>query len=187
MKDLRKDFDYVSPSYKMSKGHEKQFEQRLDEEFRKNSNTGFGIIYKLVAVAIIAVLSSVLVINQFNLVPENESENTIQSSAIGLGDVSPDLKTIEDYYLTSIKLELATLETTQDHESMVNSYLEELKIINEAYKELEQDLNEFGVTEDIVNAMIDNLQLRLELLQDLKQKLNQLNKKQNEDNLAYQI
>jgi hypothetical protein len=79
------------------------------------------------------------------------------------------------------------LETSEEHEMMVNSYLEELKTINKAYQELEKDLNEIGVTEEIINAMIDNLQLRLELLQNLKQKLNNLNKKQNENNQIYQI
>jgi len=187
MKDLRKDYDYASESYKMSEGHEKKFEERLNKEFGTNSKKNFGKFYKYAAVAIIAILSTVLMMNQMNTVSETDTQNPNQASSIGLGDVSPDLKALEDYYLTSIKLELATLETSQDHEAMVNSYLEELKIINKAYKELEQDLNEFGVIEDIVNAMIDNLQLRLELLQDLKQKLNHLNKKENEDNLAYQI
>ena len=187
MKDLRKDFDYASKSLEMSKGHEKKFEQRLHNEFGTSTKPDIHNFYKYAAVALIAVLSTVLMINQTNTVSETNTQNSNQVSTIGLGDVSPDLKTIEDYYLTSIKLELATLETSQDHEAMVNSYLEELKIINTAYKELEQDLNEFGVTEEIVNAMINNLQLRLELLQDLKQKLNHLNKKQNENNLVYQI
>lgn len=187
MKDLRKDFDYAIGSHKMSHGHEEKFKQRLHKEFGEKPKKNLSAIYKLAALSIIVALSTVLVINHTYKISENTSEKNSQVSSIGLGDVSPDLKTIEDYYLTSIKLELATLETTQDHEAMVNSYLEELKIINQVYKELEQDLNEFGVTEDIVNAMINNLQLRLELLQDLKQKLNHLNKKQNEDNLAYQI
>jgi hypothetical protein len=187
MKDLRKDFDYTTGPHKMSHGHEEKFKQRLHKEFGEKLKKDFNTIYKLAAVAIIAVLSTVFVINQTGTTSKTTSQKATQEAIIGLGDVSPDLKTIEDYYLTSIKLELATLETTQDHEAMVNSYLEELKIINQAYKELEQDLNEFGVTKDILDAMIDNLQLRLELLQDLKQKLNHLNKKQNEDNLAYQI
>ncbi|WP_019039316.1 hypothetical protein [Psychroflexus tropicus] len=187
MKDLRKDFDYASKSFKMSKGHEKKFEQRLHKEFGSSSKKNFSKFYKYAAVALIAVLSTILMINQTYIVSENSAQNPSQESTMRLGDVSADLKTIENYYLTSIKLELATLETPQDHEAMVNSYLEELKIINDAYKELGQDLNEYGVTEEIVNAMIDNLQLRLELLQNLKQKLNHLNKKQNENNLVYQI
>lgn len=187
MKDLRKDFDYASKSFKMSQGHEERFKKRLNEELEETSKKDFSIIYKMVAVAIIAILSTVLVINQTFMNSENPTQQVIQESTIGLGDVSPDLKTVEEYYLTSIKLELATLETTEEHEMMVNSYLDELKTINKAYIELERDLNEIGVTEDIINAMIDNLQLRLELLQDLKEKLNNLNKKQNENNSVYQI
>ena len=143
----------------------------------------------MVAVAIVAVLSTVFVLNQdFIGSNDNPEQQVVEAQKIKLGDISPELQTVENYYLTSIKVELATLETTEEHEAMVNSYLEELKNINKAYDDLEKDLNEYGVTEEIINAMIDNLKLRLELLQDLKQKLNNLNQKQNEDqNPVYQI
>jgi hypothetical protein len=186
MKDLRKDFDYNSGSFKMSKGHEKKFENRLDEAFSYKPKQDYSIIYKMAAVAIVAILSTVFVLNQNNFTSKKESQQVVESSKIGLGDISPDLETVENYYLTSIKVELATLETSEEHEMMINSYLDELKNINKAYKALEKDLNEIGVTEEIINAMIDNLQLRLELLQDLKQKLNNLNQKQNEKNPVYQ-
>jgi len=190
MKDLRKDFDYNSSSFKMSKGHEDLFKARLDNAFGEAPKKDYGMYYKMAAVFVVAVLSTVFVFNTTSLGnsdPKPTQTQIAESSRISLGDISPDLKTIEDYYLTSIKLELATLETTPDHEAMVNSYLEELKTINRAYDDLEKDLNEYGITEEIINAMIDNLQLRLELLQDLKQKLNNLNPKQNEDNPVYQI
>jgi len=189
MKDLRKDFNYSSKSFKMSKGHEKKFENRLDDAFGKAPKQDFSIIYKMVAVAIIAVLSTVFILNQdFTGSNDNPEQQVVEAQKIKLGDLSPELKTVEDYYLTSIKVELATLETTEEHEAMVNSYLEELKNINKAYDDLEKDLNEYGVTEEIINAMIDNLKLRLELLQDLKQKLNNLNLKQNENqNTVYQV
>ena len=189
MKDLRKDFEYDSQSYKMSKGHENKFENRLDKAFGKAPKQDYSIIYKMVAVAIVAVLSTVFVLNQdFIGSNDNPEQQVVEAQKIKLGDISPELQTVENYYLTSIKVELATLETTEEHEAMVNSYLEELKNINKAYDDLEKDLNEYGVTEEIINAMIDNLKLRLELLQDLKQKLNNLNQKQNENqNAVYQI
>lgn len=188
MKDLRKDFDYSSKSFKMSKGHEKKFENRLDEAFGKAPKKDYSIIYKMAAVAIIAVLTTIFINNQWNSTPNDTDQQVVQARKISLGDLSPELKTVENYYLTSIKVELATLETTEEHEAMVNSYLEELKNINKAYNDLEKDLNEYGATEEIINAMIDNLKLRLELLQDLKQKLNNLNQKQNENqNTVYQV
>lgn len=187
MKDLRKDFNYSSKSHKMSKGHENKFKNLLNEKLGTESKTDYSIIYKMVAVAVIAVLSTVFILNQDQIFSDEPAEEIVEASKIGLGDISPELKTVENYYLTSIKLELATLETTEEHDAMVNSYLDELKNINKAYKDLEKDLNDYGVTEEIINAMIDNLQLRLELLQDLKQKLNNLNQKQNEKNPVYQI
>jgi hypothetical protein len=188
MKDLRKDFNYSPKSFKMSKGHKEKFENRLDETFGKAPKQDFSIIYKMVAVAVIAVLSTIFISNQWSSTTNDPTQQVVEANKISLGDISPELKTVENYYLTSIKVELATLETTEEHEAMVNSYLEELKNINQAYDDLEKDLNEYGITEEIINAMIDNLQLRLELLQDLKQKLNNLNQKQNENqNTVYQV
>ena len=189
MKDLRKDFDYSPKSFKMSKGHEKTFENRLDEEFGNAPKQNYSMIYKMVAVAVIAILSTVFVLHQGILNGSNESQKqVVEAQKIGLGDISPELKTLEDYYLASIKVELATLQTSAEHDDMINSYLEELQHINKVYEDLEKDLNAYGVTEEIINAMIDNLQLRLELLQDLKQKLNHLNQNQNENqNPVYQI
>jgi len=190
MKDLRKDFDYSSSSFKMSKGHEDVFKARLDNAFGEAPKKDFAIYYKMAAVFVIAVLSTVFVLNKTGLPAEDPNSNKTEvanATKISLGDISPDLKTVEDYYLTSIKLELATLEPSPDYDDMVNSYLDELKTINRAYDELEQDLNDYGISEEIINAMIDNLQLRLELLQDLKQKLNNLNPQQDENNPVYQI
>jgi hypothetical protein len=190
MKDLRKDFDYSSPSFKMSKGHEDLFKARLNNSFGQEPKNDYSLYYKMAAVFIIAVISTVFVLNRTGMPsdkPDTEGKEIANTTKISLGDISPDLKTIEDYYLTSIKLELATLESSSEYDDMVNLYLDELKSINRAYDELEQDLNEYGITEEIINAMIDNLQLRLELLQDLKQKLNNLNPKQNESNPVYQI
>ncbi len=182
MKDLRKDFDYSSSSFKMSKGHEDIFKARLAKEFGEEPKKDYSMLLKMAAVFIVAVMSTVFVMNTpFGENPQNNNQ-IVENSKISLGDISPDLKTIEDYYLTSIKVELATLETSTDHDAMITSYLEELKTINNAYDELEEDLNTYGISEEIINAMIDNLQLRLELLQDLKQKLNNLNPKQNENN-----
>ena len=187
MKDLRKDFNYKSESFKMSKGHKKNFENKLDTAFGKKPKRDLSVVYKMVAVAVIAVLSTVFILNQNQSFTEKPIDEKVENLRIGLGDLSPELKNIEDYYLTSIKLELATLETSTEYDAMVNSYLEELQNINKAYTDLEQELNSVGVSEDIINAMIENLQLRLELLQDLKQKLNNLKQKQDENESVYQI
>ncbi len=188
MKDLRKDFDYSPKSFKMSKGHENKIKHRLNEAFGKKTNQDFSMIYKMAAVAIIAALSTIFVLNQSRVEPDNSNNQVIQTQKIGLGDISPELNTIENYYMTSIKFELATLETSTEFDAVVNSYLEELQHINKAYDDLENELNNVGISEEIINAMIDNLQLRLELLQDLKQKLNNLKQKENEkQNNVYQV
>jgi hypothetical protein len=189
MKDLRKDFKYSSKPYKMSKGHTKAFENKLDKAFATQTRDHKSLIYKIAAVLVVALLSTVFIMNQNQFLDADakKQNNSTQTASIGLGDLSPELQTVEDYYLTSIKVELATIETSAEHEALVNSYLEELKNINKAYNDLEKDLNEIGISEEIINAMIENLQLRLELLQDLKDKLNNLKQKQDEKNVVYQI
>ncbi|RRO23185.1 hypothetical protein [Flavobacteriaceae bacterium 14752] len=187
MKDLRKDFDYSPKSFKMSKGHDKKFKHRLVEAFGKKPKQDFSMIYKMAAVAIIAMLSTIFVLNQTRVESDDSTKQVSQTQKIGLGDISPELNNIENYYLTSIKFELATLETSTEFDAVINSYLEELQHINKAYDDLENELNSVGISEEIINAMIDNLQLRLKLLQDLKQKLNHLKQKQNENKSAYQI
>lgn len=188
MKDLRKDFKFHPPSFTMSEGHEQKFEKLLNTHFGKPKKKDYSLLYKMVAVALLALISAVFVYTyQQKDKVNNLVSAPLENTSIGLGDISPELKNIEDYYLTSIKLELATLETNTDYDEMVNSYLEELKNINITYNELENELNEYGITEEIIQAMIDNLQLRLKLLHNLKQKLNHLKQKQNEENVVYQI
>ncbi len=190
MKDLRKDFNYSASSSaknKMSVGHEAKFKERLQAEFEYEETSTKMIYLKLAAVAIVAVISTVLILTNLNLSIAENPIPSANSTQISLGDVSPELKTIEDYYTASIKLELATIDISPEHELLVNSYIEELTVINRAYDDLEHDLNEFGVTEEVINAMIENLQLRLELLQDLKEKLNNLKQDKNENNSRYQM
>ncbi len=107
----------------------------------------------------------------------NESE---QRQSISLGDLSPDLKKIERYYVTNINLELSGLEFTGENKAIVDSYMARLSELDKEYKKLTVELNAVGPNDDTINALIQNLQLRLQLLQKLKSKLNQLKSSKNE-------
>lgn len=96
------------------------------------------------------------------------------------GDLSPDLKKVENYYVANINLELAKLEVSAENKDMVDSFMERLQELNEEYEELTEELNQTGPNDQTITALIENLQLRLQLLQKLKKKLNQLKTSKNE-------
>lgn len=180
MKDLRKDFNYEDSKIELSDGHLDKFESKLNRNFKTKQD--FSMYYKIASVVVVLILSGVFLF--YNSSPE---EATHENSPLQLGDISPELQQLEDFYLTSINYELATLETDHNFKEVVDGYLEELKIIDSEYQDLQKELNETGVSENLIDAMLKNLQLRLELLQNLKSQLNDLKTLNNENNAYYQI
>jgi hypothetical protein len=92
-----------------------------------------------------------------------------------LGDVSPGLKKVEDYYLASINLELSKIKYTPETKNLFDGYIDQLDILNKEYGKLSVELTENGPTELTVNALIDNLKYRLNLLYRLREQLKELN------------
>lgn len=92
-----------------------------------------------------------------------------------LGDVSPGLKKVEDYYLASINLELSKIKYAPETKDLFDGYLEQLDELDREYKRLSIELTEAGPSELTVNALIDNLKFRLNLLYRLRNQLKQLN------------
>ncbi|WP_423998463.1 hypothetical protein [Maribacter sp. IgM3_T14_3] len=104
---------------------------------------------------------------------DNKSEFTF-------GDLSPDLKKVESYYVANINLELAKLEVSPDTKELIDSFMEQLNNLNLEYKTLNNELKELGPNDQTITALIENLQLRLQLLQKLKRKLTELKLSKNE-------
>lgn len=92
-----------------------------------------------------------------------------------LGDVSPGLKKVEDYYLASINLELSKMKYTPETKDVFDGYLQQLSELDEEYKRLSLELTESGPTELTINALIDNLKFRLNLLYRLRSQLKEFN------------
>merc|ERR1711974_453883 len=109
-----------------------------------------------------------------NTVVENENQ-TKEDQLKSLGDVSPDLKKVEDYYLANINLELSKIKQTPENKELFDGYVIRLAELNQEYKRLSVELTENGPNELTVSALIDNLKLRLNLLYRLKEQLHDLN------------
>ena len=92
-----------------------------------------------------------------------------------LGDISPDFKKVEDYYLANINIELSKVKQTPENKELFDGYVMRLAELNQEYKRLSVELTDHGPNELTVSALIDNLKLRLNLLYRLKEQLNDLN------------
>ena len=173
----------------LSHGHEKRFEGKLDEEFSVQSGSRF-FMFKIAAAVIVGGLITFLFF-QFNEVgqsgttPEivDESSNVEakpNTTLVSLGDISPELKKVEQYYTTSINYELSELSVSEENKALFDGYLHRLADLDKEYEALLLELNNEGPSEHTVTALIDNLQLKLKMLQQLRTRLNDLKQSKNE-------
>ena len=185
-RDLRKLFkeEQKEEQFVMNEGHEKRFMELLEQELPKQKESSFHIL-KIAAVILVLVgIGTVLFMSREDsnlkttIVDKNPGEET--KTGISLGDLSPDLKKVENYYMATINLELSKLNISGNNKELVDSYMERLAELNVEYKKLNEELNQVGPNDQTIAALIKNLQLRLQLLQKLKQKLNEVQSSKSE-------
>ncbi|MFY7670732.1 hypothetical protein ACOSP6_06550 [Tenacibaculum sp. MEBiC06402] len=171
--------DFQRKSVELSENHEEKFLKRLQEEFPKPKKS-FKWLY---AVASIIVLLGFGV--QFypvvNPTDPKPVTTTDTEQVVNLGDISPEMQKIENYYLTAINYEIASLEVTPENKALLDEYFERISKLDADYKRLNQKLQKEGVNNETIDALITNLQLRLQLLIQLKDQVNDLQSKQSKD------
>lgn len=179
IRDLFKD-DKITHE-KMPENHQKRFLSKLDkalpEQPVKRNFNWFSI-----AASVVVLLGLSFGMYHFfqpkaDAKPNVANVNTVETKT--LGDVSPGLKKVEDYYLASINLELSKMKPTAENKDLFDNYLVQLDELDKEYKRLSVELTESGPTELTVNALIDNLKFRLNLLYRLRAQLKQLNTSEN--------
>jgi len=165
--DLRKLFSEEKEEEKhtLENGHEERFLQRLNSELPelpKQKKRGFFFL-KIAASILVLISASFFAYKHYTksnisattIVNTTKEETTTQEQAgISLGDLSPDLEKIENYYVANINFQLSQLEISEENNVLVDSFMKQLSSLN--------------------------LELRLKLLQQLKKKLNQLKQSKNE-------
>lgn len=185
--DLRNLFkeEQEKSQLKMSEGHEVRFMKKLDAALPEESSVKNRFSFFYIAASIIVLIGMALGAYQFfnnsesienQLVDTDQPTNERELKS--LGDISPDLKKVEDYYLAHINLELSKVKLTPDNKELFDAYVVRLAELNEEYKQLSIELTENGPNELTVSALIDNLKLRLDLLYRLKEQLSDLNASQ---------
>lgn len=184
--DLRELFEVErAKKHQMKEGHEDRFNKRIEAAFPVPKKSKFYIFGIAASVLVIVALGMVFIQQTrteepIETVVIQNKEDLQQSQGISLGDLSPDLKLVETYYVNSINLELAQLDLSSENKVVVDDFMGRLGELNEEYKALNIELNEVGPNEQTIGALIKNLQLRLQLLLKLKEKLHQLKSTDNE-------
>ncbi|WP_418603386.1 hypothetical protein [Hwangdonia sp.] len=173
-RDIRELFkDDKALNEKMPKNHQDRFLEKLDKALPKRRKPLF---YGMrIAASLVVFLGLSFVAYQY-FQPEGPIEVATTNAAEikTLGDVSPGLKKVEDYYLASINLELSKMKYTPDTKAIFDGYLLQLDELDKEYQRLSIELTESGPSELTVNALIDNLKFRLNLLHRLRSQLNEL-------------
>ena len=187
-RDLRKLFEQEREvkKFQMKKDHEERFLKRLDRALPKKRKSGVHFL-KIAASVLVLVSIGWFTYTQLNSQDDVIKETVVSkenrndgNQAISLGDLSPDLKKVENYYVANINLQLSQLEISEENKAMVDGYMDRLSELNTEYQRLNTELNNIGPNDQTITALIKNLQLRLQLLQKLKTKLNELKSSKNE-------
>lgn len=184
--DLRKIFEKErAKKFRLKDGHETRFAQKLEESMpvKRNSSWALWSIAASVAVLIAVGLFTFTSEESMNEIPTTVVETTPENPAangITIGDLSPDLKKVEQYYVGQINLELASLDVSKENKIVVDGFMKELDALNKEYAELNKELNDLGPNDQTIGALIKNLQLRLQLLHKLNTTLNNLKSSENE-------
>lgn len=172
--------------FPMPEGHESRFEARLEEAFGQKRSRPF--FWLGIAASTVALLGLAFwMFRQDPALPEGEgvvveqpADTLAPASGLSLGDLSPDLRKLEQYYTASINLELASLDISEENKEVADNFISRLSDLNTEYEQLHEELNEIGPNEQTISAMIKNLQYRLQLLLKLKETLSELKKSKNE-------
>ena len=163
----------------MKDGHEQRFLKRMEVELPVAKGPSYPWFRIAASLIILAGLGTYFFINWNKPEPVEttiaEKNNPApEERGISLGDLSPDLKKVEDYYMVSINMELSQLEISDRNKTLIDSFMERLEELNGEYKKLNAELNEIGPNDQTITALIKNLQLRLQLLHKLRDKLKEL-------------
>lgn len=185
--DLRELFkeQRENEKFSMKEGHEERFLKRLEGELPHHKKSS-SYQWLKIAASVVVLLGIGYFFVQNQLKNDSIKTSVVETNtdeakrAISFGDLSPELKKVENYYVANINYELSKLEVSEENKEMVDGFLSRLDELNIEYQDLNKELNELGPNDQTIEAAINNLQLRLQLMQKLKSKLNQLKSSKNE-------
>jgi hypothetical protein len=172
-KDL---FDDAEPS----DGHLERFNRKLEMRFQNNTIKRSIVPYLLKAavVTLLITLSSLWTWDHF--IRTGSTRTT-------LGQVSPQYKEVENYYVHQVNLmegEIVNVDMKNNPEQK-KALMKEMKSMDSTYVALQKELKANPNDERIINAMIEHYQTKLEVMSYIVNQLKSIrndnqNKKENE-------
>jgi hypothetical protein len=156
-----------------SKGHVERFERKLELRFHARGAVKRSIVpylLKAAVVTLLVTLSSLWTWDHFIRPDRNR---------MTLGDVSPQYKEVENYYLHQVNLMESEIKTIDLNNPEQKKMLEkEMKNMDSVYVQLQKDLKANPDDERIINAMIEHYQTKVEVMNYI---INQLKVIRNEN------
>jgi hypothetical protein len=142
-----------------SKGHFERFNRKLEVRFQTTSIKRSIVPYLLRAavVTLLVTLSSLWTWDHF--IRPGRSKMT-------LGQVSPQFKEVENYYIHQVNLmesEIVTVDLKNSPEQK-EVLMKEMKSMDSVYVSLQKELRANPDDERIINAMIEHYQTKLEVM-----------------------
>lgn len=174
--DLRKKLKNEKMMRELSNDHRSVFERKLKKEL--HSSTGFPLKYLMIAASIMVLFGMGYILNLAQDSPRDEIQ--VAETKVTLEEYSPELKKLENYYLTAINFELANLKVTDANKAVLKEYFRKMNTLTNEYKLQSEQLKMDKIDEELINNLIDNLQMRLQLMIELKNELKKLKSKENE-------
>jgi hypothetical protein len=156
-----------------TKGHFERFQMKLEKRFHTGSVKRSIVPYLLKAavVTLLVTLSSLWTWDHF-IRPDR--------GRMALGDVSPQYKEVENYYIHQVKLqesEITTIDISRNPEQK-EILKKEMESMDSVYVQLQKELKANPNDERIINAMIEHYQTKLEVMSFI---VNQLKTIKNEN------
>ena len=176
IRDILKDAEHNQ--LELPKNHRMRFENRLEQMHIPKKKNYFFL--KIAASLTLLVSFGYFAFNTNTTTPQ--VEEILESKITNLSSISPEMKQIENYYLTAINYEIASLELIPENQEILDDYLEKIGKLDADYKRLNKELSEKGINEKTINSLITNLQLRLQLLVQLKDTLSEIKTSKNKEN-----
>ncbi len=176
IRDNKELFEDAEPST----GHFERFNRKLEMKFQVKGSTRSIVPYLLRAavVTLLITLSSLWTWDHF-IRPG--------SSRMTLGQVSPQYKEVENYYVHQVNLmegEIVNVDLKNNPEQK-DLLLKEMKSMDSTYVSLQKELKANPNDERIINAMIEHYQTKLDVMSYIVSQLKTIrndnqNKKENE-------
>lgn len=150
------DFDFSSPH----SGHFERFERKLNEPKSSNKTS-----WKWLSIA-----ASIVLVIGFWL------GSSHQKQQIQLADVSPKMEEVQNYFTTTIRTGLKSLEKSRslETETIIEEALDALEELEEEYAIFITELNIAENQTKVINSMIKNYQQRLQILENVLQQIEQI-------------